>query len=102
MKNKYKVVISERAAQMLTTHAAFLAQISENAANNFVAEFETAAKSLEDMPKRCPWLSGEYIPRNTYRFLLFAKRYMIVFQIEDDIVYADLVINCRQDNQKFF
>lgn len=95
--NKYRVIISERAAQMLVSHAAFLAQISPEAAERLTAEFEKTAKSLEVMPHRCPWLTGEYIPRNAYRFILFEKRYMIIFQTMDDIVYADYVVDCRQD-----
>lgn len=102
MENSYQVVVSAHATQMLVSHAAFLAQVSEDAARSFVAEFEKAAKSLETMPKRCPWLTGEYIPKNAYRFLLFAKRYMIVFQMEDNTVYADLVVDCRQDFQGLF
>ena len=83
--NKYRVVVSARAAQMLVSHAAFLAQV------------EKAAKSLEQMPQRCPWLRGEYIPKNAYRFILFEKRYMLIFQIVDHTVYADHVVDCRQD-----
>ena len=96
-RNKYGVIVSERAAQMLVSHAAFLAQVSPEAAERLTAEFEKAANSLELMPQRCPWLTGEYIPRNAYRFILFEKRYMIIFQIVDDIVYADYVVDCRQD-----
>ena len=77
----YQVIVSERAARMLVSHAAFLAQVSPEAAEHLTAEFQTAAHSLETMPQRCPWLIGEYIPRNTYRFLLFEKRYMLIFQI---------------------
>lgn len=95
--NKYHVIVSERATQMLVSHAAFLAQVSPEAAERLTAEFEKAANSLERMPQRCPWLTGEYIPRNAYRFILFEKRYMIIFQIADDIVYADYVVDCRQD-----
>lgn len=61
------------------------------------ATFEEATKSLENMPQRCPWLVGDYIPRNAYRSLLFDKRYLIIYQIADDIVYADYVLDCRQD-----
>lgn len=32
-----------------------------------------------------------------YRFILFEKKYMIIFQIIDHIVYADYVVDCRQD-----
>lgn len=95
--NRYRVIVSERAAQMLVSHAAFLAQASPAAAERMTAAFEQTAKSLETMPQRCPRLTGEYIPKNVYRFILFEKRYMIIFQIIDDIVYADYVVDCRQD-----
>ena len=74
--NKHRMIVSERATQMLVSHAAFLAQVSPEAAEQ---------------------LTGEYIPRNAYRFIPFEKRYMIIFQIVDDIVYADYVVDCRQD-----
>ena len=95
--NKYRVIVSERATQMLISHAAFLAQVSPEAAERLTAEFEKTANSLELMPQRSPWLTGEYIPRNANRFILFEKLYMIIFQIVDDIVYADYVVDCRQD-----
>lgn len=96
-RNKYHVIVSKQAAHMLVSHAAFLAQVSPEAAERLTEEFERTANSLETMPQRCPWLSGEYIPKNAYRFILFEKRYMIIFQIADDIVYADYVVDCRQD-----
>lgn len=100
--NKYCVIVSERAAQMLVSHAAFLAQVSPEAAERLTSAFEKAANSLEMMPQRCPWLTGEYIPKNAYRYILFEKWYMIVFQIADDIVYADYVLDCRQDYSWLF
>ena len=95
--NKYRVIVSARAAQMLVSHGAFLAQTNPAAAERLTVEFEKAAKSLEQMPQRCPWLKGEYIPKNAYRFILFEKRYMLIFQIVDHTVYADHVVDCRQD-----
>ena len=94
---KYRVIVSEQATQMLVSHVAFLAQVSPEAAERLTVEFEKAANSLEIMPQRCPWLSGEYIPNKTYRFIMFEKIYMIIFQIIDDTVYADYVVDCRQD-----
>lgn len=70
--------------------------VSLEAAKRLTAEFEKTADSLKIMPQRCPWLTGEYIPGNVYRFILFEKQYMIIFQIADDIVYADYVVDCRQ------
>ena len=95
--NKYRVIVSERATQMLVSHAAFLAQTSPEAAERLTAEFEKTANSLKLMPQRCPWLTGDYIPRHVYRFILFEKRYMVIFQIVDNTVYADYVVDCRQD-----
>lgn len=79
-----------------------MADVSPDAAERLVVSFEKAAGSLEVMPKRCPWLTGEYLPRNTYRFLVFEKRYMIIFQIRDDIVYADYVVDSWQDYSRLF
>lgn len=97
MASKYTVVVSDRATQMLVSHAAFLAQVSLAAAQRLVDEFQQAATSLEDMPQRCPWLTGDYIPAQTYRYILFEKRYMGIYQVVDDTVYLDYVLDCRQD-----
>ena len=43
--NKYRVIVSARAAQMLVSHAAFLAQVSPAAAERLTIEFEKAAKN---------------------------------------------------------
>lgn len=95
--SKYQVIVSEQAKRMLISHAAFLAQTSPAAAERLVDTFETAANSLEIMPQRCSWLTSEYIPKNKYRFLIFEKRYLLIFQIQEDIVYIDYVVDCRQD-----
>ncbi len=89
------IIVSERTTQMPVSHAAFLVQAIPEAAEQLTVECEKTANSLEIMLQRCPWLAGEYIPRNAYRFILFEKQYMIIFQIVDDIVYADYVVGCR-------
>lgn len=97
MESKYQVIVSEQAKQMLVGHAAFLAQVSPEAAERLVVSFEAAAVSLEIMPQRCPWLMNEYIPRNTYHFITFEKRYLLIFQIRETKVYVDYVVDCRED-----
>ena len=96
-RNKCRVIVSERATQMLVSHVAFLSQVSLEAAERMTAEFEMAANSLQMMPQRYPWLTGEYISRNAYCFIMFDKQYMIIFQIVDDIVYADYVVDCSRN-----
>ena len=95
--DKYRVIVSKQAAKMLVSHASFLAKASPQAAERLTVEFEKAVRSLEVMPQRCAWLSGEYIPKNAYRYILFEKRYMTIIQIMDKTVYADYVLDCRQD-----
>jgi hypothetical protein len=46
---------------------------------------------------RCPWLADPLIPSYKYRKLLFARRYLIVFQVIENIVSIDAVVDCRQN-----
>lgn len=93
----YRVIVSDEAAQMLVSHARFLAQVSETAAQHLITEFGERAKSLENFPQRNPWLSDLLVPLGKYRKLLMAKRYLLIYQVKGDTVYVDAVIDCRQD-----
>ena len=42
------------------------------------------------------------IPLETYRKCLFFGRYKAMFLVEDDCVYVDAIIDCRQDNSDIF
>lgn len=95
--NNCRVIVSNQAAQMLVNHAVFLAQSSPDAAERLTKAFEDAANSLEVMPQRCPFLVGDSIPNHSYRYLLFEKRYMMVFQVKDNTVYVDYIVDRRQD-----
>lgn len=79
MPNKYNVNVSEGATGMLVEHAAFLAQVSPDAAERLTASFEKAANSLESTPQRCPLLTGINDSEHSYRFLLFAKKIYYYF-----------------------
>ena len=96
---EYNVVIQTPATEMLVTHARFLAQVSKSVADRLVDEFFVKSKTLEQMPERCPWLSGYSIPEKKYRKLVFERNYMLVFQIIDNVVYVDAMIDCRAEFQ---
>lgn len=95
--NSYNIVISSNAKQMLVSHAAFLAQVSPEAAKRLTRQFNETAKSLSFMPQRFSWLDYEYIPKYKYRYTVFEKRYMIIYQIIDQTVYIDYIVDTRQD-----
>ena len=94
---KYSVIISDEATQMLVSHSRFLAQVSEKAALNLIAEFGEKAKSLEEFPERNSWLTDPFIPAGKYRKLLMNRRYLLVYQVKGNKVYVDYVVDCRQD-----
>lgn len=94
---RYKVVISDEATQMLISHARFLAQASEYAAMRLIETFKIKSKSLEQFPERNPWLVDPFIPLGKYRRLLLEKRYLLVYQIKENPVYVDAVVDTGQD-----
>ncbi len=94
---KYIVIISERASEMLVSHTRFLAQVSEQAAQNLIEKFKASAKSLEDLPERNPRFDIPSMPINKYRKLLLCKQYLLIYQIKGNVVYVDYIVDCRQD-----
>jgi plasmid stabilization system protein ParE len=94
---RYQVIISERAGEMLVQHARFLAQVSVQAAEKLRLDIVEAAKSLQVFPERGSWLVDPLLPANKYRKLLVDKRYLLIYQIKDDTVYIDYLVDCRQD-----
>lgn len=97
--NKKHIVVSERATQMLVTHSRFLAQVNEQAALNLIDDFQKQENSLETMPERSPRLEDPYLPSGKYYKLLMGKWYLLIYQIQNGIVYIDYVVDCRQNNQ---
>ena len=94
---KYRVIVSERAKRMLGTHIRFMAQVNKEAAAAKKKELMTAMRSLESMPQRFPFFEETYIPPNKYHKMFVEKWYLVLYQIEDDTVYVDAILDCRKD-----
>ena len=94
---KYKVIVSNRAKRMLATHIHFMAQDNKDAAKTKKKELMDAMRSLECMPQRFPFFEGAYIPINKYHKMFVAKWYLVLYQIQDDTVYVDYILDCRKD-----
>ena len=95
----YKVIVSDRATDMLLQHVRFMAQISLPAADMLRAKIIEAAKSLEDFPERNSWLSDPVLSATKYRKMIINRRYLLIYQIKADIVYIEYVLDCHQDYQ---
>ena len=94
---EYKVIVSDRAKQMLGTHIRFLAKVSKEAAAAKKEEIIAAMRSLQQMPKRFPFFDEPYIPPNKYHKMFVENWYLILYQIQDDTVYVDYILDCRKD-----
>ena len=94
---KYRVIVSERAKRMLGMHIRFVAQVNKEAAIAKKKELMTAVRSLESMPQRFPFFEETYIPPNHSHKMFVAKWYLVLYQIEDDTVYVDTILDCRKD-----
>lgn len=95
--NRFSVVISDEATQMLISHARFLAWVSETAAIRLIEAFGESASSLAQFPERNPWLDDPMVPHRKYRKLLLEKRYLLIYQVKERTVYVDAVVDTRQD-----
>ena len=94
---KYTVIVSDTAKRQIASHVAFLANVSKSAAKDTKTDFMKALRSLETMPKRYPFLEEELLPKNKYHKMFVESRYLVLYQIKDDVVFVDYVIDCRQE-----
>jgi plasmid stabilization system protein ParE len=94
---RYRVEVSDRAKNMLGVHVKFLAQKNPTAARDIKDKIVTAIRSLSNMPERCPFFDGDFVPRNKYHKMVVDSRYLLLFQIKDSVVFVDYVIDGRQD-----
>ena len=93
----YRVIISDRAQRMLGTHIRFLAKVSKSAATEKKQQLLQEIRSLSRMPQRFPFFEALYIPPNKYHKLYVENWYLILYQIRDDTVYVDYILDCRKE-----
>ena len=96
-KPRYRVVVSDRARQMLASHILFLVQKSPSASRKVKNKLMDAIRSLQQMSERFPFLQAEFIPPNKYHKMIVEKWYLILYQVKDQTTYVDYIVDCRQD-----
>lgn len=95
----YRIIISPEAIDMLKEHIAFIANVDKKAAINTKNQIVKAIKDLNNMPNRFPFFNEPYIPQNKYHKMFIEKWYLVLYQIKDDTVYIDYILDFRQDYQ---
>ena len=94
---KYIVIVSDRAKAMLGTHIRFIAQVNKEVATDQKKQIMSALRTLSKMPQRFPFFEETYVPYNKYHKMFIEKWYIILYQIQDETVYVDYIIDCRKD-----
>ena len=94
---KYRMIVSDRARNMLGLHIRFLANVSPVAARKTKTEIIKEICSLEFMPERFSFLKEEHMPSNKYHKMFVENWYLILYQMKDQTVYVDYIVDCRQD-----
>lgn len=97
MAEKYSVYLSPTAERQELQHLRFLGQVSKKAAVELRNRFVEAFLSLEEMPKRYPFLDEEGFPKNKYRKLFVANWFLVLYEVIEDRVVIDYILDCRQD-----
>ena len=97
LNSKYKVIVSDRAKRMLGTHIRFMAQVNKDAAAAKKKEIMAAMRTLKRMPQRIPFFEELYITPNKYHKMFVEKLYLVLYQIQDDTVYVEYILDCRKD-----
>ena len=96
-KQGYKGIVSDRAKQMLGVHIRFLAQVNKEAAAEKKKQIMTALRYLAQMPQRLPFVDEEYLNQSQYHKMYVEKWYFVLYQILDDTVYVEYILDCRKD-----
>ena len=94
---QYKVIISDKATRMLASHIRFMAQVNKEVAKAKKNEIMNALWFLKQTPQRYPFFNEPFITPNKYRKMFVQKWYVVIYQIKEDIVYVDYIIDCRKD-----
>ncbi len=94
---KYKIVISETAKNQLGQHILFVANVNTESAKKLKKHIMKQLSALTEMPRRYPYLNGEYLAKNHYRKMPLENRYLAIYHINDDTVFVDYILDCRQD-----
>jgi len=94
---RYKVMVSDEAKRLMGNHVLFLHNVNPEAAVALRDALLSAIRSLHEFPQRYPFLNEPHIPANKYRKQVVSSRYMLLYQIRDNTVYVDYIVDCRQD-----
>ncbi|MDR1564755.1 MAG: type II toxin-antitoxin system RelE/ParE family toxin [Oscillospiraceae bacterium] len=99
---EYQVEVSRASARKLAAHVAFLSRVNNAAAWRLHNEILEDIRSLKDYPSSYAYYASKRFPERKLHKKVSAKRYLIVFAIEESnkLVTVVDIQDCRQDTDK--
>lgn len=94
---KYEVIVSDEARKLMGNCVLFLAEKDIDAAIRLKECLLESIRGLEHIPARFPYFNEPAIQKNKYHKMFVENVYLVLYQVMDDIVYVDYVLDCRQD-----
>ena len=94
---KYTVIVSDRAKHMLGMHIRFMAPNQQTCGCKIKEEIMNAMRSLQKCHVASHSFNEPYIPVNKYHKMYVPKWYLILYQVQDNTVYVDYILDCRED-----
>lgn len=92
-----RILISRNAKTDLYLHHIYKQKYSREAARKFFEDFNSSIQSLYLFPYMYPKISNNSI----YRKILFNKKYLILYTIDNNIIYIDSILNSKQNYIKY-
>ena len=100
MSDRYTIMISDAAVQLLYAHINFVAQESPSAAHNLKEKIMTAINSLSTNPYRFPIYENQFIYNARYHKMVISKNYLALYKAKEKTIYIELIIDSHQEIEK--
>lgn len=88
-----KIFISNKAREQLYLHSFYKSKYSKSSSLKFLKYFNSSIQTLLLFPYMYPKISKN----SSYRKILFSKKYIIIYFIENESIYIDSIKNCKQN-----
>jgi hypothetical protein len=90
---KYQVFFTDVAFAEAVQHVEFLMRVSAEAAKQLSMDFSHLESTLCENPFL--WPVVPFPGKREYRSLVLQERYLVIFIIDNDIVYVETIIDAR-------
>lgn len=95
--NRYKIVMSPKAKSMFVNNIRFLSFVNAEASKKLAKTIYDGIKELENMPEKFPFIDNSELPKNKYRKKVVNKNYILIYQVINETVYVDYILNCKEN-----